>query len=144
MTSNRVLYSNVKPYAVPARLEDLHGPEHGLLELPVNVYWGPNPVVDLDTDDGVDKAYQSVIQEGRIEDLVAILNPNRLRSVWADLLIPGRARAAWENRFPALAASFRATPLTARQPSTRSRNGLRKRPPGSTSRASAANAASRG
>lgn len=102
--TTRVLYSDVKPYAVPARLEDLHGPEHGVLELPLNVYWGPNPVVDLDTDDGIEKAYQSVIQEGRVEDLVAILHPARLRAVWGDLLIPGRARAEWASRFPALAA----------------------------------------
>lgn len=102
--TTRVLYSDVKPYAVPARLEDLHGPEHGVLDLPLNVYWGPNPVVDLDTDDGIEKAYQSVIQEGRVEDLVAILHPARLRAIWADLLIPGRARAEWESRFPALAA----------------------------------------
>lgn len=101
-TTGRVFYSDVKPYAVPTHLEDLHGPEHGSLELPRNVYWGPNPVVDLDTDDGVEKAYQSAIQEGRVEDLVAIVHPVRLRSVWPALLIPARARAAWENRFPAL------------------------------------------
>lgn len=102
--TTRVLYSDVKSYAVPARLEDLRGPEHGVLELPLNVYWGPNPLVDLDTDEGIEKAYQSVIQEGRVEDLVAILHPTRLRAVWGDLLIPGRARAEWESRFPALAA----------------------------------------
>ena len=101
--TTRVLYSDVKPYAVPARLEDLCGPEHGVLELPLNVYWGPNPVVGLDTDDGLEKAYQSVIQEGRVEDLVAILHPAHLRAVWADLLIPGRARTEREFRFPALA-----------------------------------------
>ncbi|MBF4582425.1 transcriptional regulator [Curtobacterium sp. VKM Ac-2865] len=103
-TSKRVLYSDVKPYALPDRLEDLRGPEHGVMELPLNVYWGPNPVVDVDTDDGIEKAYQSVIQEGRIEDLVAIVNPERLRVVWSALLLPGRARSAWESRFPALTA----------------------------------------
>lgn len=101
--NERVLYSNVKPYAVPAHLEELHGPEHGVLELPLNVYWGPNPIVDLDTDDGIEKAYQSVIQEGRVEDIVAIVNPRRLLVVWGDLLLPGRARTEWESRFPTLA-----------------------------------------
>lgn len=61
-------------------------------------------MVDLYSDDGIEKANQSVIQEGRVEDLVAILNPARLRAVWSDLLIPGRARAEWESRFPALTA----------------------------------------
>lgn len=102
--TTRVLYSDVKPYAVPARLEDLQGAEHGVLELPLNVYWGPNPLVDLDTDEGIEKAYQSVIQEGRVEDPVAILHPASLHAVWSDLLIPGRARTEWESRFPALAA----------------------------------------
>ena len=102
-TTARMFYRDVKPYAVPSRLTDLHGPAHGRLTLPTNVYWGPNPVVDLDTDDGIEKAYQSVIQEGRVEDLAAILNPARLRAVWAHLLIPARARDEWEARFPMLA-----------------------------------------
>lgn len=101
-TTGRVFYSDVKPYAVPARLDDLRGPEHGTVELPRNVYWGPNPVVDLDTPDGVEKAYQSVIQEGRVEDLRVLVHPGRLRAVWSDLLIPVRARTAWETRFPTL------------------------------------------
>jgi len=101
--TTRVFYRDVKPYAVPARLGDLYVPEHGVLELPLNVYWGPNPIVDRDSDEGIEKAYQSVIQEGHVEDLVAILHPARLHAVWADLLLPERARLAWESRFPVLA-----------------------------------------
>ncbi|WP_258370533.1 hypothetical protein [Curtobacterium sp. MCLR17_043] len=55
----RLLCSDVKAYPVPECLEDLRRPEHGVLELPLNVYWGPNSVVDLDTDDGLEKAYHS-------------------------------------------------------------------------------------
>jgi hypothetical protein len=103
--STRVLYRDVKPYAIPARLEDLRGPDDGLLELPVNVYWGPNPIVDLTTDDGIFKAYETVIQEGRASDQERLLNRALLIRVWPELMIPDRARRTWEARFPTLAGA---------------------------------------
>lgn len=102
MDPQRVLYSESKPYELPERLDDLRGPESGVLELPVTVYWGPDSTVDLGTAGGIEKAYQCVIQEGRVHDLVAILHPLRLREVWPDLLLPRRARDEWEARFPEL------------------------------------------
>lgn len=104
-TDERVFYRDVKPYEVPARLEELRGPAHGPVRLPVSVYWGPDPVADLDTQGGVIKAYQAVLREGQVADQVALLNPVRLMDVWSELLLPARARALWESRFPQLASA---------------------------------------
>ncbi|NQX15025.1 transcriptional regulator [Rathayibacter sp. VKM Ac-2857] len=101
-STERVLYGASKQYALPPSLEDRDGPASGVIELPLAVYWGPDPVVDLGTDSGAEKAYQALIQEGHVRDLVALIDSTRLRTVWAELLIPRRARAEWETRFPEL------------------------------------------
>lgn len=98
----RVFYRDIKPYDVPDRLEQLHGPRSGRMELPRNVYWGPAAAVDLDTVGGVMKAYQAALREGRVVDQVELLNRDLLIEVWGDLMLPGRLRELWESRFPEL------------------------------------------
>lgn len=100
----RVLFQDIKPYAVPASLDDLHGPAHGLLELPSNVYWGPVSTVDLGVPGGITKAYQAVLREGRVSDLVDLLNRDVLIRSWDDLMLPDRVRDLWETHFPELTA----------------------------------------
>ncbi|MCU1482256.1 MAG: hypothetical protein JWQ19_3042 [Subtercola sp.] len=102
MTGERVRFQDVKPYDAPARLDELRGPATGTVQLPRWVYWGPNSVVDLDTEWGVIKAYQATIQEGSTEDQVQILNRDVLISVWPELRMPPRVRQLWEGRFPEL------------------------------------------
>lgn len=101
----RVFYRDIKPYDVPERLEDLRGPRGGRMELPLNVYWGPEAIVDLDTVGGVVKAYQATLREGRTVDQVALLNREVLIDIWPQLLLPLRVRGLWENRFPELTAA---------------------------------------
>ena len=101
----RVFYRDIKPYDVPARLEELHGPRSGRMELPPNVYWGPLTTVDLDILSGVVKAYQATLREGRVVDQVELLNRDLLVEVWSELLLPARVRDLWESRFPELAAA---------------------------------------
>lgn len=74
----RVFYRDIKPYDVPARLEDLRGPDGGQMTLPINVYWGPWSVVDLDIESDVVKAYQAALREGRVVDQVTLLNRDLL------------------------------------------------------------------
>ena len=105
MSDRRVFYQDIKPYDTPARLDDLHGPAHGTISLPVNVYWGPDADADLDSFAGLSKAYQAVLREGRTVDQEQILNRGRLLEVWNELLLPGRVRAAWEGKFTELATS---------------------------------------
>jgi hypothetical protein len=102
--SPRVRYRDIKPYDAPARLEELRGPPAGRIVLPINVYWGPNSEVDLDSESDVVKAYQATLREGRVVDQVGILNKDLLVQIWPALMLPVRLRELWENRFPELAA----------------------------------------
>ena len=99
----RVFFRDVKPYALPESLDDLKGPPGGVVDLPHTVLWAPGGGrVDLDEEGGVGLAYRAVVAEGTVADQVAILNQDRLIAVWPVLLLPRRARAMWEARFPEL------------------------------------------
>jgi hypothetical protein len=104
LMGSRVLYQDIKPYDVPASLGTLHGPSSGVLILPLDVYWGPDPEADLDTLSGVTKAYQSILREGASEVQEALLNRDVLLRTWDELLLPVRVRSLWESRFPELTA----------------------------------------
>ena len=101
----RVFYRDIKPYDMPERLEDLRGPSGGQLTLPVNVYWGPWSVVDLDIHSDVVKAYQATLREGRVGDQVILLNRDLLVRIWPELMLPARVRQLWESRFPQLSVA---------------------------------------
>lgn len=101
---SRVLYQDIKPYDVPASLGDLHGPRNGVLTLPLDVYWGPDPEADLATLSGVTKAYQAILREGASDMQEALLNRDVLLRIWDELLLPARVRSLWETRFPELTA----------------------------------------
>lgn len=101
---SRVLYQDVKPYDVPASLGALHGPSSGILMLPLDVYWGPDPDADLDALSGVTKAYQAILREGASDVQEALLNRDVLLRTWDELLLPVRVRSLWESRFPELTA----------------------------------------
>jgi hypothetical protein len=100
----RVFYRDIKPYEAPARLDELHGPRDGRVQLPINVYWGPAYTFDLTNESDVVEAYQATLREGRAIDQVELLNRDLLVAVWPELLLPVRVRALWESRFPDLAA----------------------------------------
>lgn len=103
--SSRVHYRDIKPYDAPEHLDELRGPPAGRIVLPINVYWGPNSEVDLDSESDVVKAYQATLREGRVVDQVGILNKDLLVQIWPALMLPVRVRELWESRFPELAAS---------------------------------------
>lgn len=106
MAEDRVFFRDIKPYDVPDSLDDLRGPDGGVIVLP----FGVDPVpggrsVDLDEDGLTGMAYEAILQEGTTEEIVALVNRDRLRRVWAELVLPTRARDVWEGRFPELASS---------------------------------------
>ena len=101
---SRVLYQDIKPYDVPASLGALQGPSTGVLTLPLDVYWGPDPDADLDTLSGVTKAYQAILREGASDVQETLLNRDVLLQTWDELLLPVRVRSLWESRFPELTA----------------------------------------
>lgn len=101
---SHVLYQDIKPYEVPACLGALRGPSNGVLMLPLDVYWGPEPEADLGTLSGVTKAYQAILREGSSDIQEALLNRDVLLRTWGELLLPVRVRSLWESRFPELTA----------------------------------------
>lgn len=94
--------ADVKPYAVPARLDDLRGPEHGIVTLPCDVAWSGRREFDLD--DEYDRAamYKIVLEEGQEADQRRLLNWRLLRRDRRNLFPARQVRALWENRFPEL------------------------------------------
>ena len=99
---DRVFYRDIKPYEAPVSLTDLRGPFDGLVEPPLNVYWGPAHTFDLSHESDLVELYQATLREGRAIDQMALLNRDRLVAIWAELVLPIRVRHFWETRFPEL------------------------------------------
>jgi hypothetical protein len=89
---------------VAADLADLQGPTHGMLELPLRLFWSaPDRTFDLDDVDALKSMYEKVLRAAtRAEELSAYLNGGRLIDVWADLFLPRHLRRAWEDQHPVL------------------------------------------
>jgi hypothetical protein len=91
--------------AVPHRLDDLHGHSVGTIELPHHMATGHRSRRRFDLADPAQQrqAYQAVLcQAADCCEVNDLLNPGVLRRIWGSLHLPGRIRAAWESRHPAL------------------------------------------
>ena len=100
----KVLYRDLVPYETPSSLAALRGPGSGVLHLPITVHWGPSRDFDLSDTGQRRMAYRAVVREGSPEVQEALLNEKLLRADWAELILPERCHALWEERFPELAA----------------------------------------
>ncbi|MER6314308.1 hypothetical protein ABT237_11125 [Streptomyces sp. NPDC001581] len=70
---------------LPASPEKLAGPEHGVVGPPLHVAWSGLRAYDLDRPRLRMGLYRTVLAEGQHEDLVTLLNRDRLAgSDWAD------------------------------------------------------------
>jgi hypothetical protein len=89
---------------MPASLEELVGPAHGIVSLPLHVAWSGLTAFDLDSPKARMSLYRIVLAEGQREDLARYLNQELLVSQWRDLrsLISRSIRDAWEFSFPEL------------------------------------------
>ncbi len=92
---------------VAASLADLRGPAHGVVELPLRLFWSaPGRTFDLDQPSMVQAMYEAVLREAsRPDDLTSYLNGEVLVAVWPELYLPKGLRRAWEERHPALRAA---------------------------------------
>jgi hypothetical protein len=97
---DRTSFGDRKVYSVPERWEDLRGPAHGLLEMPVTLHWVRDRRIRLEEPGELRMGYRAVICEGLAEDQERYLNPDLLRSIWADMVLPPRVRSLWRARFP--------------------------------------------
>ena len=92
---------------VAAGLADLAGPAHGVVELPLRLFWSaPDRTFDLDQPSMLRALYEAVLREAsRPEDLTSYLNGEILVAAWPDLFLPKGVRRAWEDQHPELRAA---------------------------------------
>ncbi|MGV9248662.1 hypothetical protein [Streptomyces sp. NPDC003710] len=90
---------------LPERLEDLTGPDQGLVVPPLHVVWSGRTSFPLDRPKARMSLYRAVLAEGQRDDLVALLNRRLLLEQWPVLrrLISPHLRDVWEETFPDLA-----------------------------------------
>lgn len=92
-----------RPALVAKSLEELQGPEHGVVELPQRLFWNPNRSFDLDNHDLLLWMYENVLREAiRHDELRTWINGKILIRVWPELNLPKGVRRAWEERYPQL------------------------------------------
>jgi len=96
-----------RPALVAGSLAGLRGPAHGIVELPLRLFWSaPGHAFDLDQPSMVQAMYEAVLREAsRPDDLTSYLNGEVLAAVWPELYLPKGLRRAWEDRHPALRAA---------------------------------------
>ncbi|MFG3002206.1 hypothetical protein [Streptomyces sp. NPDC048340] len=84
---------------LPASLETLAGPQHGMVELPLHIAWSGLRAYDLDHPRLRMGLYRTVLAEGRHEDLVTLLNRDLLLAQWPVLraLVSRLIRRVWEE-----------------------------------------------
>jgi hypothetical protein len=90
---------------VAIRLDDLAGPVHGMVELPLRLFWFPDRDFDLDEPGMLAWVYQTVLREAASADDLAFLNGDRLAAIWPELFLPKGVRQAWEEQHPVLRAA---------------------------------------
>ena len=96
---SRLHFSDTKPYYAPQDLDELRGPTEGYIRLPHSVHWGSsNRLFCLTKHGSLRQAYQTLLEEGTIDDLKSYLNAEVLRAIWDDLRIPPRMNALWQNK----------------------------------------------
>lgn len=94
-----------RPALVAGSLNELNGPEHGIVELPQRLMWNPNRRFDLDNHDLLLWMYENVLREAiRYDELRRWINAKILMRVWPELNLPRGVRQAWEARYPQLRA----------------------------------------
>jgi hypothetical protein len=87
---------------MPARLEDLHGPEQGVIVLPRHLAWPGMREFDVADDRLRRSMYGIVLTQGRRNDLARFVNPRLLTQDWPLLRssLDPKLRRWCERRLP--------------------------------------------
>lgn len=95
---------------LPESLDELHGPAHGVVELPLHLAWSGMTSYDLGKPRQRVGLYRTVLHEGLHDDLPLYLNQDLLLQLWPVLrtLVGRTVRTVWEDAFPQLASRTRA------------------------------------
>ena len=107
--SSRILFQDTKPYEVVESLDNLRGPASGMIELPLYVRAMSREFrqVDLDNADERIAAYNDILQEGTLSDIVELVNTRLLIKDWLQQRLPRRVVDRWESRFSELRGAHR-------------------------------------
>ena len=97
---------------LPETLDDLTGPDHGTVQLPLHVAWSGQTAFNLDLPKPCMHMYRIVLAEGQRADVAAYLNRDLLVGQWPVLrnLVGRTVWKVWETAFPQLAEEQLATP----------------------------------
>jgi hypothetical protein len=95
---------------LPESLDELHGPTHGVVDLPLHLAWSGMTSYDLGKPRQRMGLYRTVLHEGLHDDLPRYLNQDLVLHLWPVLrtLVGRTVRAVWEDAFPELASRTRA------------------------------------
>jgi hypothetical protein len=90
---------------LPRSLDDLTGPDHGTIQLPLHVAWSGLTAFDVGLLRPRVHMYRIVLAEGQRDDLITYINRDLLIRQWSVLrtLISRTVRDVWESAFPELA-----------------------------------------
>jgi hypothetical protein len=96
---------------LPSALDDLGGPAHGTVQLPLHVAWSGQTSFDLDRPKQCMHMYRIVLAEGQGDDVKTYLNRDLLLGQWPVLrtLISRTVRNVWESGFPELDPNIRSS-----------------------------------
>jgi hypothetical protein len=89
---------------LPRSLDDLTGPDHGTIQLPLHVAWLGLTAFDVTRPKRCMSMYHIVLTEGQREDLTAYINRQLLVTHWPILrrLVGRIIRDVWESASPEL------------------------------------------
>lgn len=97
---------------LPGTLDELAGPGHGTVQLPLHVAWSGQTAFNLDLPKACMHMYRIMLAEGQRADVAAYLNRDLLIGQWPVLrnLVSRTVQKVWESAFPELAGGQPATP----------------------------------
>lgn len=89
---------------LPGSLDDLTGPDHGRVQLPLHIAWSGLTAFEVDRPPLCASMYHIVLTEGLREDLIAHINRQRLVQHWPVLrtILSTPIRNVWESAFAEL------------------------------------------
>ncbi|MFE6761716.1 hypothetical protein [Streptomyces sp. NPDC057689] len=103
------LYREKFKSRLPETLDELHGPAHGVVQLPSHVAWSGMTSYDMSKPRQRMGLYRTVLHEGLRDDIAAYIDRELLLLMWPVLrtLVGRTVRSVWEDAFPQLATRAR-------------------------------------
>jgi len=101
--NEQVSFEHTRPVYVVESLEQLEGPITGEIVLPTHLDWTPLNHYDLQNERELRRLYSTVLTEAKTEEIVSLVNKDKLLKLWTSMRLPRRVRYAWEKTHAILA-----------------------------------------